>query len=403
LRAVAVIDGEHYQPVVSATLGELPYEFVAAVLVGGVEKLRGGEEYGVPLVENLDAALAYEPELVVDLSDEPVLSPERRLELASRSLALGLRYLGPDFDFEPPRYEPFGLPSLGVIGTGKRIGKTALTGQLARLLSHDRDIVVVAMGRGGPAEPELIEAAPTLDSLLELSRSGRHAASDHLETAALTGVRTIGCRRCGGGLAGQVASSNVPDGARLAEELAPDLVVFDGSGAAIPPVATDRRILVTSGAHDVRAGLNAYRVLVSDVVVAIGVDDDQLAAIRKFKQLPVVRCELRLEPVEPIDGRVAVFTAGPAATDHLEADVVAASANLADRASLRNDLASVDAETFVIEIKAAAIDVVAEAAHERGAHVVFARNDVVSLPGEPDLEAELVALADAAVAERVPA
>jgi cyclic 2,3-diphosphoglycerate synthetase len=403
LRAVAVIDGEHYQPVVIATLAELPYEFVAAVLVGGVEKLRGGEEYGVPLVENLDAALAYEPELVVDLSDEPVLPPERRLELASRSLALGLRYLGPDFDFEPPRYEPFGLPSLAVIGTGKRIGKTALTGQLARVLSRDRDIVVVAMGRGGPAEPELIEAAPTLDSLLELSRSGRHAASDHLETAALTGVRTIGCRRCGGGLAGQVASSNVPDGARLAEELAPDLVVFDGSGAAIPPVATDRRILVTSGAQDVRAGLNGYRVLVSDIVVGIGIDDDQVAAIRKLKQVAVLRCELRLEPVEPIEGRVAVFAAGPATTDHLEADVVATSANLADRASLRNDLASVDAETYVIEIKAAAIDVVAEAALERGARVVFARNDVLSLPGEPDLDAELVALADAAVAERVPA
>ena len=293
-------------------LPSCPYEFVAAVLVGGVEKLRGGEEYGVPLVENLDAALAYEPELVVDLSDEPVLPPQRRLELASRSLALGLRYLGPDFDFDPPRYEPFGLPSLAVIGTGKRIGKTALTGQLARVLSRDRELVVVAMGRGGPAEPELIEAAPTLDSLLELSRSGRHAASDHLETAALTGVRTIGCRRCGGGLAGQVASSNVAAGARLAEDLAPELVVFDGSGAAIPPVATDRRILVTSGAQDVRAGLNAYRVLVSDVVVAIGVDDEQVAAIRELKDVPVVRCELRLEPVEPIDGRVAVFAAGPA-------------------------------------------------------------------------------------------
>jgi cyclic 2,3-diphosphoglycerate synthase len=403
VRAVAVIDGEHYAPVVRDALAELPYDFVAAMQAGGVEKLRGGEEYGVPLVDDLTTALPYEPELVVDLSDEPVLFPQRRLELASRALALGLHYLGPDFEFEPPRYEPFSLPSLAVIGTGKRIGKTALTGQLARVLAHDRDVVVVAMGRGGPAEPELIEAAPTLDVLLELSRSGRHAASDHLETAILAGVRTIGCRRCGGGLARQVATSNVAEGARLAEELGPELVVFDGSGAAIPPVATDRRILVTSGAHDVRAGLNAYRVLVSDLVVAIGVDDAQLTAIRELKDVPVVRCELRLEPVEPIEGRVAVFAAGPARTDHLPADVVAFSANLADRARLRNDLASIDAETYVIEIKAAAIDVVAEAALERSARVVFARNDVVPLPGEPDLDAELLALADAAVAEKVPA
>jgi cyclic 2,3-diphosphoglycerate synthetase len=216
-------------------------------------------------------------------------------------------------------------------------------------------------------------------------------------------VRTIGCRRCGGGLAGQVATSNVAEGARLAEELAPDIVVFDGSGAAIPPIATDRRILVTSGAQDVRAGLNAYRVLVADLVVAIGVDEAQLGAIRELKDVPVVQCELRLEPVEPIGGRVAVFAAGPAATDHLRADVVATSANLADRPKLREDLASIDADTYVIEIKAAAIDVVAEAALERGARIVFARNDVVSLPGEPDLDTELCALADSAVTERVPA
>jgi cyclic 2,3-diphosphoglycerate synthase len=403
VRAVALIDGEHYADVVRSALAELPYDFVAAVFVGGVEKLRGGEEYGVPVFDDLEPTLAYEPQLIVDLSDEPVLTPERRLLLASRSLALGLRYVGPDFDFEPPRYESFALPSLAVVGTGKRIGKTALTGQLARVLSRERDVVVVAMGRGGPAAPELIEVVPTLDTLLELSRSGRHAASDHLETAALAGVRTIGCRRCGGGLAGQVGTSNVSQGARLAEELAPDIVVFDGSGASIPPVATDRRILVTSGAQDVRAGLNAYRVLVSDLIVAIGVDDAQAATIRKLKDVPLVRCELRLEPVEPLDGRVAVFAAGPAATGHLDADVVATSANLADRASLRNDLASIDAETYVIEIKAAAIDVVAEAALERDARIVFARNDVVPLPGEPDLDSELLSLADAAVADRVPA
>lgn len=395
MRAVAVIDGEHYAPVVRDALAELPYDFVAALSVGGTEKLRGGEEYGVPLVDTLESTLAYEPELVVDLSDEPVLPPDRRLLLASRALALGLRYVGPDFDFEPPRFEPVAVPSLAVIGTGKRIGKTALTGQLARLLARDREVVVVAMGRGGPPEPELIEATPTLDRLLELSRAGRHAASDHLETAILAGVRTIGCRRCGGGLAGQVGTSNVVAGARLAETLAPDVVVFDGSGAALPPVAADRRILVTGPGQDVRGGLNSYRVLVSDIVVAIGSPPDQVDAIRAIADVPVVRCELRLEPVEPLgDGTVAVFAAGPASTGHLDADIAAVSTNLADRARLRDDLASTDAETYVIEIKAAAIDVVAEAARERGARVVFARNDVVPLPGELDLEAELIRLAD---------
>jgi len=42
MRALAIIDGEHYPDVVREALLELPYEFVAAVLAGGKEKLRGG-------------------------------------------------------------------------------------------------------------------------------------------------------------------------------------------------------------------------------------------------------------------------------------------------------------------------------------------------------------------------
>src|SRR5205814_8828379 len=129
------------------------------------------------------------------------LGPVERFRWASRALAAGLPYIGADFRFDPPVLEPFALPSIAVIGTGKRVGKTAVTAHLARLLARDRDVVVVAMGRGGPAEPELIETPPTVDDLLALAHEGRHAASDHLETAILAGVVTIGCRRCGGGLA----------------------------------------------------------------------------------------------------------------------------------------------------------------------------------------------------------
>src|SRR5207245_8188416 len=132
-----------------------------------------------------------------------------------RVLAAGLRYEGADFGFSPPSYASFPLPSLAVIGTGKRVGKTAVTGHLARLLAQDRDVIVVAMGRGGPAEPQVAAVQPTLASLLDLSRAGHHAASDYLETAALTGVVTIGCRRAGAGLPGAVPPSHVPPGAAL--------------------------------------------------------------------------------------------------------------------------------------------------------------------------------------------
>ena len=56
---------------------------------------------------------------------------------------------------------------------------------------------------------------------------------------------------------------------------------------------------------------------------------------------------------------------------------------------------------YLTEIKAAAIDVVAEAASERGAEIVFADNEVLSLAGEPELDERLLALADAAVAQPV--
>ncbi|MDX6470813.1 MAG: cyclic 2,3-diphosphoglycerate synthase, partial [Gaiellaceae bacterium] len=115
MKAVAVVDGEHYPDVVRAALVELPYEFVGVMLVGGTEKLRGVPEYGVPIVRGPGDA-----EIAVDLSDEPVLDPQTRLHLASRFLADGIPYVGADFRFDPPALHPFEPPSLAVIGTGKR-------------------------------------------------------------------------------------------------------------------------------------------------------------------------------------------------------------------------------------------------------------------------------------------
>jgi cyclic 2,3-diphosphoglycerate synthetase len=368
MRALVLIDGEHYAPVIRDALAALPYEVVAALLVGGTEKLRGDDDYGVPLVDSLEAV---EADVVVDLSDEPVLTPRERLRWAARALALGLPYEGSDFRFEPPCYHEIAVPSLAVIGTGKRIGKTAVTGHLARLLARERRVVVVAMGRGGPPQPELVETAPSLEDLLARSRAGRHAASDHLETAALAGVPTVGCRRAGGGMAGAPFASNLLEGARLAASLEPEVVVFDGSGAAIPPVAADARLLV---AHDLD-GLNAYRALVSDLVLTTS---DDVAAEARALGRETLRFELRLEPLEPLEGRVALFTAGPAPYDHLEADVVFASRSLAERARLRAELARVEADTYLVELKAAAVDVVAEHAFAHGRRVVLARNEIVA-------------------------
>ena len=416
MRALAIVDGEHYAPVVRDALRALPYEFVAAVLVGGSEKLRGGEEYGVPLVDGVERAVAeLDPEVVVDLSDEPVLGPVERFSLASRVLALGLPYVGADFRFEVPERLPFPLPSIAVVGTGKRIGKTAVTAHLARLVAHDRRVVVVAMGRGGPPDPEVVTVQPTIETLVELSRAGRHAASDYLETAALTGVTTVGCRRCGGGLAGAVGISNVGEGAALAASLEPDVVVFDGSGAALPPVESRRTVVVVGGHQDpaVATGyLNAYRLLLADLAIVTMAEEGMNAqwkavaeavgrAVRPTTR--VVEARLLPRPMGDVTGRsVAYFCTAPvgaheALSEHLEhehgAVVVHVSGDLADRAVLRERIAAVDADVFLVELKAAAVDVVVEAALAREADVVLAANDVLAADESLDLDEILLEVA----------
>ena len=191
--------------------------------------------------------------------------------------------------------------------------------------------------------------------------------------------------------------------------------MLDGSGAALPPVDAGRRLLVVSAAQpiDVSAGyLNAYRARIAHVVVVTMAEEDapheELArALRAHLHpwTPLIRTVLRPRPLETVSGeRVAFFCTAPQAqharlASHLEeahgANVGLVSGNLSDRGRLRDDLAAADADVFVVELKAAAVDVVVEEAIRRGVRVVIAANDVVALPGEAPLDAELDRLAPA--------
>ena len=93
---------------------------------------------------------------------------------------------------------------------------------------------------------------------------------------------------------------------------------------------------------------------------------------------------MRLAATEPLTGRVAVFTAGGSDVSHLDGDIVHVSPHLANRARLREELAGLDADTYLIELKAAAIDVVAEHALAHGRRVVLATNEIVGLPDSVD-------------------
>jgi len=75
------------------------------------------------------------------------------------------------------------------------------------------------------------------------------------------------------------------------------------------------------------------------------------------------------------------------------ARIVHVSGNLADRSALARELPGIEAEVYLVELKAAAIDVVAEHALHRGGEVVLAANDVFLVSGGRGLDELLVEMA----------
>jgi hypothetical protein len=95
-----------------------------------------------------------------------------------------------------------------------------------------------------------------------------------------------------------------------------------------------------------------------------------------------VRFSLRPEPLETpaADARVALFTTGAPACPGVDAVVV--STNLARRGALATDLDQAveqGCDTWLTELKAAAIDTVAARARQEGARVILVRNRPLGL------------------------
>jgi cyclic 2,3-diphosphoglycerate synthetase len=351
------------------------------------------------------------------------------MELAAVALARGVPYLGPDFRLDPPiEGPPLPVPTVAVIGTGKRTGKTAITGETARVAAeHGFGPVVVAMGRGGPPEPRVAEAGSvSVDTLLELVRRGEHAASDYLEVAATSGVTTVGARRAGGGLAGRPMATNVREAADVAVGLGARTLILDGSGASVPPLPWDAGILVvpaTAPPEYLGGYLGPFRLLLSDLVVVTMAHSpaglENLPALRSHVErlhadARLIVTDFEPQPLGDVRGRDVFFTTtapGAVAARQVETlershgcRVVGWSARLADRAGLAEDLEGAEAyEVLLSELKAAAVDVAFDRARARGAEVVLVDNRAVVVEGDTDLPTalrETIDLAGARSAER---
>ena len=447
-KMLCLVDGEHYLPVTKEaidTLNKLEHiDIAAAVFIGGTEKLRDdseesySEKLGTPVQfakDNdipydiiVDMIRKYDIDTVMDLSDEPILDYPKRFKIACKVLNEGITYKGPDFKFEPAsQYEIMEKPSLTILGTGKRIGKTAVSGFVSRLIDKNGyNPCVIAMGRGGPEEPEIVhgeELEINAEFLLEQSEKGVHAASDHWEDALMSRILTIGCRRCGGGMAGEVFLTNMKKGAKLANEVDSEFAIFEGSGAAIPPIKTDKKIVLI-GANQPIENLTTYfgpyRVGLGDLVI-LTMCEEPMADETKIKKIEefvaevnpnatVISTVFRPKPLGDLTNKKVLFaTTAPESVkyklvDYLEdsygCEVVGTTAHLSNRPLLRQDMEKYmdKVDVMLTELKAAAVDVATKDAIAHGLEVVYCDNIPVAISDTyPDLTKSVIEIVDSAI------
>ncbi len=424
-RMICLVDGEHYIPVTKAALDTLDSlehdEVVAVIFIGGTEKLRetseeaiqeklgrsvhfGLDHHKIPYNLVGEMIEQYDADVVMDLSDEPVVDYSKRFNLASVILGKGVPYEGPDFKFYPlSEHDVLQKPSLKILGTGKRIGKTAVSAYAARIIHREKyNPCIVAMGRGGPTEPEIVRGDQieiTPEYLMEKSDKGIHAASDHWEDALMSRVLTIGCRRCGGGMVGDVFITNMKKGAQLANEVDADFVIMEGSGAAIPPIRTDKHIVLVGANQpliNIERFFGPFRIKMADLLVLTMCEmpmasPEKIEGIIKFikninPKAIIIPTVFRPKPLKPIEGKSVLFaTTAPDSVktvlieylqDNYNCKIVGTTPHLSNRPLLQRDIKKHigEAEVMLTELKAAAVDVATKDALEAGLEVVYCDN-----------------------------
>lgn len=448
-KILALVDGEHYLPVTKSALTNLNSQdnvkVLSAVFIGGTEKLRTNDEdvyseiLGLPvhfgesknkipydLIERM--IKKYDVDIVMDLSDEPVLNYSKRFKIASIVLSCGCIYKGPDFEFKPlTQYDVCEKPSIKILGTGKRIGKTAVSTFASRLLNKNNyDPCVVAMGRGGPEKPEIIrgdklEINP--EFLLEQSEKGVHAASDHWEDALMGRIPTIGCRRCGGGMSGEVYLTNMKEGVGIANELDSKFIIFEGSGAAIPPIKTNKTIVLIGANQDILDITNffgPFRVKLGDLII-LTMCEEPMTSMEKVNKIiefikqikpnvKIIPTVFRPRPLEDISGKRVLFatTAPESVKDTLinylekeyNCNIIGTTAHLSNRPLLKEDIKKYigDVDIILTELKAAAVDIATKEFLKAGLDVVYCDNVPLVIDGDyPNLNESILEIVDLAI------
>jgi len=422
-RMVALIDGEHYPQVTKDAIKKLKKEFkgllTGIIFLGGTEKISSAKfedffKYEVfpikDIMKDFPQALdKFMPDIVFDLSDQPIVNYDIRMKIASLCFAKNASYMGPDFYFEAPReHIKLQIPSISVIGTGKRIGKTAVSAFIAQIYKKKGlDVIIVAMGRGGPEKPQLLKGSEieiTPQFLLSLNEKGFHASSDYIEDALMSKITTVGCRRCGGGFGGKVFISNVVEGALMAQDLEPDLIIMEGSGASLPDVDTHSNICVVGANQkweEIVGYMGIYRLMISETIILTMCEKP----IADFKRIEILvnniknvnpKAQIFLSifrpcPIGNLNGKKVVvgMTAKNVMSEKIKnyiekkykCQITGMTFNLSNRPKLYEEIKRFnDFDVFLSELKAAAVDVVTDFTVKLKKKVVY-MNNVPSFKG----------------------
>jgi cyclic 2,3-diphosphoglycerate synthetase len=442
LSTACLVDGEHYLSNLKESIKTLTkdYDIRYLIFIGGTEKIGTPADverelpYKVlfaskknkPDCEKIGEILKDNPvDLVLDLSDEPIMDYMTRFEVACHVLYQGVNYRGADFEFDALHFKKiFSKPSVSIWGSGKRVGKTAIGGMVGRVFkAMNLKPAIITLSRGGPNQPIIVRGDQIkidLKYLLGIDAQGMHASSDCFEDALTAQVATFGCRRCGGGFAGKAVVTVLDKGARMAEKSSfVKSIILEGSGATVPEIKTDKVILVidvTQPMEILWGYMTPLRILYADLVI-LNMCEDFLVSQSKIDHLirrihsinpkaRVATTVLRPRPLQSIKGKKVFFTstAPDEALSFLKGylekqygcTVKGMSNHLSVRPLLIQEMKAMKGVDLVLtELKAASIAVAAKEAKKMGLTTVLMDNiaTVIDKGGVVmDLEKEIARL-----------
>jgi len=290
---------EPIQAAIDYLVVEKRYRVTGAAIVAA--ELPEGFALEVPFVVEAGAAAAvkraaaeFAPRALVDLTESDL---EYRFSWINEALQLGLEVHGADFRLWPPVLRGGDAPTVTFVGAGPAVGKTAAILSFLEEVKARYKTAAVVLDLGGPAYPEVVEAAEAASAsgrLLSFHRDGRSIGGDHYLIAIASGVPAVGCSFAGTGFTGVPLNSLLGDALVFAAEAGGELTVVEGSGRAMPPATGVLCFLanVRAEPESLRTFPFAYQLRRAAAVIATGFErspapktiDDLRAAVKAVNE-----------------------------------------------------------------------------------------------------------------------